>query len=140
MVKQRVFEIDPHHDDSDTFDELQDDVDMKSPKKAKKETNFDGCESPYSKRKRASNPGRAWTKEEEEALLDLLQEVIVAGMTQTFKNYPQLASRKTIGCLNHWHSWRRKLEISLFGASTIDHNGKKLIKMDASMKDPNQFK
>jgi hypothetical protein len=38
----------------------------------------------------------------------------------------RLAARSSGSCLKHWYSWRRRQEISMLGAPTIDKNGKKL--------------
>ncbi|SPO31756.1 uncharacterized protein UTRI_06536_B [Ustilago trichophora] len=138
MVKKEYAKVDPHHNDSDTFDELEDDADMKSPKKAKKETKFDACESPDTKlkRSRASTSKAAWSKEEEEDLMDCLQNIIAANMAQAVKDFPRtaehfspgsrLAARKSGGCIKHWNGIRRRHETAILGAPTISHNGKKI--------------
>ncbi|CDU24692.1 uncharacterized protein SPSC_04525 [Sporisorium scitamineum] len=115
-------------DQYDSYDELTD-QDVKSPKRAKKEFNHDDS-SPdtKTKRSRTAQTPRAWTKDEDEAFMDCVADLVTAGLSQAIKQYPGLASRNISGCIQHWNSWRRKLETNLLGAPTIDGNGKKLPK------------
>ncbi|CDW97589.1 hypothetical protein [Sporisorium scitamineum] len=121
-------------DQYDSYDELTD-QDVKSPKRAKKEFNHDDS-SPDTKTKRSRTAqtvslvrgsGEA-TKDEDEAFMDCVADLVTAGLSQAIKQYPGLASRNISGCIQHWNSWRRKLETNLLGAPTIDGNGKKLPK------------
>ncbi|KAJ9476151.1 hypothetical protein PHBOTO_006232 [Pseudozyma hubeiensis] len=121
MAKHELF-----NNEYDTYDELADE-DVKSPKKAKKETKVK--QSPGSKGGGMTDR-REWTKEEDEALFDCLGEIVSAGMAQTVGEFPALSQRNAAGCIKHWVGWRRKLETTLLGAPTVDGNGKKLIKKD----------
>ncbi|SJX66530.1 uncharacterized protein SRS1_11363 [Sporisorium reilianum f. sp. reilianum] len=124
MVKRELFK-----DEYDSYDELVDE-EVKPAKRAKTEIKHDDSGADTKpKRPRVSPTKREavkWTKDEEEALLDCIGEVVSAGLTQAMKQYPSLVPRKTDGCMKHWYSMRRKLETNILGAPTIDNNGRKL--------------
>ncbi|KAF6767297.1 hypothetical protein PSEUBRA_003820 [Kalmanozyma brasiliensis GHG001] len=133
MVKKELLKAEF---DFDSFDELTEE-EVKSPKKAKKEAKAEGTPSPNSKTKRPRGAGArsGWTREEEEAFMEFVHNLVTANASQAVKEHPILAARKSDGCAKHWIAWRRKLETSILGAPTIDGNGKKIVKPDAAKDD-----
>ncbi|WWC62020.1 uncharacterized protein I303_104607 [Kwoniella dejecticola CBS 10117] len=84
------------------------------PLKREKSTESDEeCRSKFSPKKTRTFQGKkSFTPEEESAFLEIIDEVVKAGLWNAAKNHPELNGRKQNSVLGHWDAMYRKLRKS----------------------------